>query len=91
MNLILAPEWKRNRKLISPWFNQSAVNCFLPTFNKRLRTLVHTIAAHVDKDTFDIRIEVNKATIDMILETTLGHSIHADEKELYTIRLQECV
>lgn len=53
--------------------------------------MVKTISEHLGKDKFDIRIEVNRATIDMILETTLGHNIDANEKELYTTRLHELI
>lgn len=41
------------------------------------------MSLYLHKGTFDIRPVINDATIDMILETSLGHNVNAEDKSKY--------
>lgn len=79
----IASVWRQHVKLISPFFGASSVYESLPVFNTHLSKLITKMTADVDKGVFDIRKQLNYATIDMILETTLGHAVDVFHKQSY--------
>lgn len=56
----------------------------LPVFNKHLNGLVNSMVKHVDNDLCDLRLCVNEATCNMILETTLGTHVEPNDRAAYS-------
>lgn len=62
----------------------NAIYNSLPIFNKHVRKLLDTMSVEIGKEEFDIRLKINRATMDMFLESTMGTDFTADDKKRYS-------
>lgn len=83
-NGILASIWKQHRKLVSPYLGLGYVYGNLPVFNKHVNSLVESMGKFVSNELCDLRLIVNEATCNMILETTLGLNVDAKDRAAYS-------
>uniref|UniRef100_A0A6P7GB08 Cytochrome P450 4c3-like isoform X2 n=1 Tax=Diabrotica virgifera virgifera TaxID=50390 RepID=A0A6P7GB08_DIAVI len=74
-----APKWKRSRKMLTPSFHFSILDVFVDTFDSNAAILVDLLDKETNKDSFDIFPYVKNCTMDVICETSMGVSIHAQK------------
>lgn len=67
----------------------NAIYNSLPVFNKHGRILRDTLSAEIGKPEFDIRLKINRATMDMFLESTIGTDFSIEEKKRFSHYLTE--
>lgn len=56
----------------------------MPIFNEHMKALVATMDTKVGDDTFDVRLEINRTTISMFLESMLGTDFTPEEKKTFS-------
>lgn len=64
-------EWKKHRRVLNPTFNRKVLKGFLPTFDKKARTLVKQLERYIGGESFDIYRPLFKALVDVIMTTQL--------------------
>lgn len=78
---IKGAEWKLHRRLVGQSFGLSAMYSNLPIFNKHIRMLLAKISQQIGNGEIDIRLLINRATIGMFMESTLGTNMTADDRK----------
>ncbi|XP_075233074.1 cytochrome P450 4C1-like [Lycorma delicatula] len=72
-------KWKKNRKAITPAFNNRLLENFVPVFNEQNKYLIQKLSKHVDKGTFELFDYISAATLDIICQTALGIDVKAQD------------
>lgn len=70
VHLIGGVQWKRNRKILNPFFNLKTLQSFIPIFNKKIQNVVEELEVYVGKSGIDIMPYTNVCS----LETLCGES-----------------
>lgn len=70
--------WRRHRKLIAPAFHQNVLKSFMSTFYSNSKVLVEKMYKEIGKE-FDVHIYLSEATVDILLETSMGITRTAQE------------
>ncbi|XP_050308447.1 cytochrome P450 4d2-like [Anthonomus grandis grandis] len=81
--LLTAPgkKWRGRRKIITPAFHFSILEQFVDVFEHNGKIMIEKLEKTVGKDSIDIYDYVTACALDIICETALGVSIHAQEGE----------
>ncbi|RZF47741.1 hypothetical protein LSTR_LSTR006005 [Laodelphax striatellus] len=73
-------KWKKNRRAITPAFNNKLLEQFVPVFNEQNKLLVEKLAPHLNKaEQFDLFDLISPATLDIICQTALGIDVKAQD------------
>lgn len=72
--------WRSHRKLIAPAFHQNVLKSFVGTFNSNSLNVVRRMEKEVGK-VFDIHDYMSETTVDILLETAMGHKRMGDNDE----------
>lgn len=73
-------KWRNDRKLIAPAFHQNILKSFIPTFNDNSLDVVSKLKKEVGRE-FDVHDYMSEATVDILLETAMGTSKRAQNKD----------
>lgn len=71
LNVLKGDKWKKNRKVISPAFNQRILNDFVPILTRHATTLEGILLKNVDKN-IDITYYAGKCIVDIVC----GKEVH---------------
>ncbi|XP_025898064.1 cytochrome P450 4V2 [Nothoprocta perdicaria] len=74
-------KWRTRRKMITPTFHFAILNDFLEVMNEQGNILVEKLEKHVDKEPFDVFIDVTLCALDIICETAMGRNVGAQENK----------
>ncbi|XP_010220976.1 PREDICTED: cytochrome P450 4V2 [Tinamus guttatus] len=74
-------KWRTRRKMITPTFHFAILNDFLEVMNEQGSILVEKLEKHVDKEPFDVFIDVTLCALDIICETAMGRNVGAQENK----------
>ncbi len=74
--------WKSHRKLIAPAFHMNVLKSFMNTFNDNSRNVIRRLKKEIGKE-FDVHDYMSEATVDILLETAMGHRRTSENKEGY--------
>ncbi|XP_032042300.1 cytochrome P450 4V2 isoform X2 [Aythya fuligula] len=74
-------KWRSRRKMITPTFHFSILNDFLEVMNEQGGVLLEKLEKHVDKEPFDIFLDVTLCALDIICETAMGRNVGAQENK----------
>lgn len=69
---IVVPQWKRNRKIILPTFNQKILNAFVPIFAEQSNILVEKLKRLVGQGCTDILPMISSCTLDTVCGNLLN-------------------
>lgn len=69
--MILAPTWKRHKKIILSTFNQHILNGFVEVFFEQSKILVEQLKIFAGEREFDVHHYVSKCSLDMFCGKTL--------------------
>lgn len=83
--------WKLHRRFVGQTFSYNAIYGNLPIFNKHIYKFLGRLRAEVGAADFDVRLLINRVTLDMFLESTLGTDLTENEKQLFGYALTEYV
>lgn len=75
-------KWRSHRKLIAPTFHQIVLKNFIGAFNRNSWRLVKRLQKEVGKE-FDIHDYMSEVTVDILLETAMGHPRTQTDREGY--------
>ncbi|XP_037050111.1 cytochrome P450 4g15-like [Bradysia coprophila] len=75
-------KWRSHRKLIAPAFHQLVLKSFVGAFNRNSWQLVNRLQNEVGRE-FDVHDYMSEATVDILLETAMGHPKTHDDREGY--------
>lgn len=75
-------KWRSHRKLITPAFHQFVLKSFIEAFNRNSLRLVKRLHKEVGKE-FDIHDYMSEVTVDILLETAMGHPRTHSDREGY--------
>lgn len=75
-------KWRSHRKLIAPAFHQIVLKNFISTFNRNSWRLVERLQNEIGKE-FDVHDYMSEVTVDILLETAMGHSRTKSDREGY--------
>ncbi|KAL1501435.1 hypothetical protein ABEB36_006754 [Hypothenemus hampei] len=73
--------WKRNRKIITPTFNQKNLDSFMDVFVKHSEYLCKIIGKQIGNKDVDIFQIIGNCTLDFICETALGVCVAAQTND----------
>lgn len=73
-------KWRNDRKLIAPAFHQNVLKSFVSIFNSNSLDVVDKLKKEVGKE-FDVHDYMSEATVDILLETAMGTSKRAQNKD----------
>ncbi|KAK9874351.1 hypothetical protein WA026_002701 [Henosepilachna vigintioctopunctata] len=65
-------KWKKNRKLISPAFNQKILDSFMGIFNEQTKIFLKILERKAGMKTMDIYHLVSTMTVDSLCESAMG-------------------
>ncbi|XP_037050112.1 cytochrome P450 4g15-like [Bradysia coprophila] len=65
-------KWRSHRKLIAPAFHQLVLKSFVGAFNRNSWQLVNRLQNEVGRE-FDVHDYLSEVTVDILLETAMGH------------------
>nr|CAH7734992.1 unnamed protein product [Callosobruchus chinensis] len=68
--------WRKNRKLISPSFNQRILDTFVEIFAEQSEIFVDVLKKHVGQKNLDIYLLTTRCTLDIICQTAMGVDMH---------------
>ncbi|NXA34952.1 CP4V2 protein, partial [Eudromia elegans] len=74
-------KWRTRRKMITPSFHFAILNDFLEVMNEQGSILVEKLEKHVDKEPFNVFIDVTLCALDIICETAMGRNVGAQENK----------
>lgn len=89
MIILLGPLWKLHRRFVGQAFGLHAIYSHMDIFNEHMKGLVATMDKKVGYGTFDVRLEVNRTTISMFLESMLGTDFTPEEKKTFSYYLTQ--
>ncbi|KAF7993854.1 hypothetical protein HCN44_011123 [Aphidius gifuensis] len=72
-----ASKWRVHRKLIVPTFNQKILESFVEVFSQQSEIMIKQMKIEINGDEFDVFNYVSLCTLDIICETAMGVSVHA--------------
>ncbi|XP_037028673.1 cytochrome P450 4g15-like [Bradysia coprophila] len=75
-------KWRSHRKLIATAFHQNVLKTFVSTFNENSLKTVVRLKKELGKE-IDIHDYMSETTVDILLETAMGHPRTHDDKEGY--------
>lgn len=73
-------KWRNDRKLIAPAFHQNVLKSFVSIFNSNSLDVVEKLRKEVGRE-FDVHDYMSEATVDILLETAMGTSKRAQNKD----------
>ncbi|NXF75492.1 CP4V2 protein, partial [Sclerurus mexicanus] len=74
-------KWRSRRKMITPTFHFSILNDFLEVMNEQGSILVEKLEKHVDKEPFDVFLDITLCALDIICETAMGRNVGAQKNK----------
>ncbi|NXW65318.1 CP4V2 protein, partial [Eurystomus gularis] len=74
-------KWRLRRKMITPTFHFTILADFLDVMNEQGRILVEKLEKHVDKEPFDVFLDITLCALDIICETAMGKNVCAQENK----------
>ncbi|NWH77739.1 CP4V2 protein, partial [Piaya cayana] len=72
-------KWRSRRKMITPTFHFEILTDFLEVMNEQGVILLEKLEKHVDKEPFDVFLDITLCALDIICETAMGKNIGAQE------------
>ncbi|XP_031623600.1 cytochrome P450 4g15-like [Contarinia nasturtii] len=75
-------KWRSHRKLIAPTFHQLVLKSFVGAFNRNSWRLVERLQSECGHE-FDVHDYMSEVTVDILLETAMGHPKTHDDHEGY--------
>ncbi|XP_009675001.2 cytochrome P450 4V2 [Struthio camelus] len=74
-------KWRTRRKMITPTFHFAILTDFLEVMNEQGSILVEKLEKHVDKEPFDVFLDITLCALDIICETAMGRNVGAQENK----------
>lgn len=75
-------KWKVRRKLINPTFHSAILQDFLTVMNSQAKIFVERIEEKAcSRESFDISKPITMCSLDIICETIMGKSLHAQDNQ----------
>ncbi|NWI96821.1 CP4V2 protein, partial [Pitta sordida] len=74
-------KWRSRRKMITPTFHFAILNDFLEVMNEQGNILVEKLEKHVDKEPFDVFLDITLCALDIICETAMGKNVGAQKNK----------
>ncbi|XP_009081963.1 PREDICTED: cytochrome P450 4V2 [Acanthisitta chloris] len=74
-------KWRSRRKMITPTFHFEILNDFLEVMNEQGSILVEKLEKHVDKEPFNVFLDVTLCALDIICETAMGKNVDAQKNK----------
>ncbi|KAJ7405124.1 Cytochrome P450 4V2 [Willisornis vidua] len=74
-------KWRSRRKMITPTFHFAILNDFLEVMNEQGNILVKKLEKHVDKEPFDVFLDITLCALDIICETAMGKNVGAQKNK----------
>ncbi|XP_027591287.1 cytochrome P450 4V2 isoform X1 [Pipra filicauda] len=74
-------KWRSRRKMITPTFHFAILNDFLEVMNEQGSILVKKLEKHVDKEPFDVFLDITLCALDIICETAMGKNVGAQKNK----------
>ncbi|NWH56921.1 CP4V2 protein, partial [Geococcyx californianus] len=74
-------KWRSRRKMITPTFHFEILTDFLEVMNEQGVILLEKLEKHVDKEPFDVFLDVTLCALDIICETAMGKNIGAQQNK----------
>ncbi|NWY44096.1 CP4V2 protein, partial [Sylvia atricapilla] len=74
-------KWRSRRKMITPTFHFAILNDFLEVMNEQGNILVKKLEKHVDKEPFDVFMDITLCALDIICETAMGRNVGAQKNK----------
>lgn len=74
-------KWRSRRKMITPTFHFAILNDFLEVMNEQGNILVKKLENHVDKESFNIFMDITLCALDIICETAMGRNVGAQKNK----------
>lgn len=75
-------QWRRKRKMLTPSFHFKILEEFAPIMNKNGRILIRKLDQEAEQNegiVKDVRSFILRAALDVICETAMGESVHAQD------------
>ncbi|NXG80909.1 CP4V2 protein, partial [Baryphthengus martii] len=74
-------KWRSRRKMITPTFHFTILTDFLEVMNEQGSILVEKLEKHVDKEPFDVFLDITLCALDIICETAMGKNVGAQKNK----------
>ncbi|XP_010399873.3 cytochrome P450 4V2 [Corvus cornix cornix] len=74
-------KWRSRRKMITPTFHFAILNDFLEVMNEQGNILVKKLEKHIDKEPFDVFMDITLCALDIICETAMGRNVGAQKNK----------
>ncbi|NWS94435.1 CP4V2 protein, partial [Mionectes macconnelli] len=74
-------KWRSRRKMITPTFHFAILSDFLEVMNEQGSILVKKLEKHVDKEPFDVFLDITLCALDIICETAMGKNVGAQKSK----------
>ncbi|XP_074011149.1 cytochrome P450 4V2 [Numenius arquata] len=74
-------KWRSRRKMITPTFHFAILTDFLEVMNEQGSILLEKLEKHVDKEPFDVFLDITLCALDIICETAMGKNVGAQENK----------
>ncbi|NXP16706.1 CP4V2 protein, partial [Scytalopus superciliaris] len=74
-------KWRSRRKMITPTFHFEILNDFLEVMNEQGSILVEKLEKHVDKEPFNVFMDITLCALDIICETAMGKNVGAQKNK----------
>ncbi|XP_030803655.1 cytochrome P450 4V2 [Camarhynchus parvulus] len=74
-------KWRSRRKMITPTFHFAILSDFLEVMNEQGNILVKKLQKHVDKEPFDVFMDITLCALDIICETAMGRNVGAQKNK----------
>ncbi|XP_010142523.1 PREDICTED: cytochrome P450 4V2 [Buceros rhinoceros silvestris] len=74
-------KWRSRRKMITPTFHFEILTDFLEVMNEQGSILLEKLEKHVDKEPFNVFLDITLCALDIICETAMGKNVGAQENK----------
>ncbi|KAM9382051.1 cytochrome P450 4V2 [Phaethornis superciliosus] len=74
-------KWRSRRKMITPTFHFTILTDFLEVMNEQGGILLEKLEKHVDKEPFNIFLDITLCALDIICETAMGKNVGAQQNK----------
>ncbi|KAF1514401.1 Cytochrome P450 4V2, partial [Eudyptula albosignata] len=74
-------KWRSRRKMITPTFHFAILTDFLEVMNEQGGILLEKLEKHVDKEPFDVFLDITLCALDIICETAMGKNVGAQKNK----------